>query len=607
MLVTKFGEGAWMVTIAIPTLVLGFSLIHRHYRDVSTRLHVPPNTPLPRVAARGPIVLYVEALDDATAEAVRFVRSVAGDRFQAVHVSEVSAISDAWRAFSGTTAPLVVLPQTGTVSGTVAAWVRDVERAPEEITTLVVPELFRERSLVAALRGRTALTLRLRLQGERDVVVTDVPVVARPLGSPAQRELGGRRTTVILPISNDDAASRRAITYALGLGASDVRGLHIALGDDDPVAAREVWAARALPIPIDVVASPYRDLGAPLLDAIRAVTADPDAICVIVLPEIVSSHGWQRVLHNQRGLFIKRLLLFEDRVILASVPFRVPTGPLAAPELAPVVAEGEPRAQPVSHVANAAPPATRTARVSAPAVRERAEPRISNETLWRLFEGISGSIAVFAATFLVLLALRSHLRVEAVALALLLPPLVAALAGRALALVMAALGAITLNYFFIQPYYSFTIETSQGITAFVVYAAVAMTVAAIAGQLREARADADARIAQERALQDLAVDLLRGDERPLSLASRLQTIADTLRVSAIVAIPGAEPVLTYGATPEMLEVEMPSARFHAVDLPGGGRVVVDSGRRISREQIQVVNAWADPCGGRPQGPGELTQ
>ena len=590
VLVTKFTEGAWMVTIAIPTLVMGFALVRRHYRDVSMRLQVPPNTPLPRVAARGPIVLYVEGLDDATAEAVRFVRSVAGDRFQAVHVSEASGISAAWRAFSGTTAPLVVLPQTGTVSGTVAAWVRDVERAPSEITTLVVPELFRERSLLAALRGRTALALRVRLQGERDVVVTDVPVVARPLGSPAHTELGGRRTTVILPISNDDAASRRAITYALGLGASDVRGLHIALGEDNADAARAVWATRALPIPVDVVPSPYRDLGGPLLAAIRAVTADPDAICVIVLPEIVSPHRWQRVLHNQRGLFIKRLLLFEDRVILASVPFRVPTGPLAPPTTPQLPDVQQVVASAPQMVDGAGAEPWRAPIAVAPPSPERAEPRISNEALWRMFEGISGSIALFAVTFLILLALRSHLRVEAVALVLLLPPLVAALAGRVLALVMAALGAITLNYFFIKPYYSFTIDTSQGIIAFLAYAAVALTVAAVAGQLREARAHADTRVAQERAVQDLAVDLLRGDDPATSLESRLQTIADTLGVSAAAELPGAEPILTYGASTEMLDVEMPSARFHAVDLPGGGRIVVDAGRRITREQQQVVNA-----------------
>jgi amino acid transporter len=593
VLATKFTEGAWMVTIAIPVLVLGFAMINRHYRDTTSRLLVPADTPLARVASRGPIVLYVDELDDATAEAVRFVRSVAGDRFQAIQVSDASGIIGTWKSFSGTTAPLVVLPRSGTVSGTVAAWVREVDRAPNEITTLVVPELFRDQSLVAVLRGRTALALRLRLQGERDIVVTDVPVVARPPHAPEQTELGGRRTTVLLPISNDDAASRRAITYALGLGAADVRGLHIALGDDDPDAARAVWAARALPIPVDVVASPYRDLGGPLLAVIRSITADPNAICVIVLPEIVSSHRWQRILHNQRGLFIKRLLLFEERVILASVPYRVPTGPLATPEapahdqLAPA---GEPSGPPLPGALPASRAPDRSLAVPRPA--GTSDPRISNETLWRLFEGISGSLATYAITLLVLLALRSHLSPEAVALVLLLPPLVAALAGRVLALVFAAIGAVTLNYFFIKPYYSFTIDTNQGITAFLAYAAVALTVAAVAGQLREARAHADKRIGQERAVQELAVELLRGGDPAIVLGAHLQEIADTLGVSAVIELAGAAPILTYGASTSMLGVEMPSARFFAAELPGGGRIVVDAGRRITREQQQVVSAVA---------------
>ena len=598
VLATKFTEGAWMVTIAIPVLVLGFAMINRHYRDVTSRLRIPPDTPLPRIAAGGPVVLFVDELDDATAEAVRFVRSVAGDRFQAVHVSDASAISGAWRAFSGTSAPLVVLPRSGTVSGTVAAWVREVERAPDEITTLVVPELFTQRSLGAALRGRTALALRLRLQGERDIVVTDVPVLARPPGAPEQTELGGQKTTVLLPISNDDAASRRAIVYALGLGATDVRGLHVALGDDDADAARAVWAARSLPIPVDVIASPYRDLGGPLLSAIRAVTADPDAVCVVVLPEIVSSHRWQRILHNQRGLFIKRLLLFEERVILASVPYRVPTGPLAAPTHPSGSSGIHPRlASPVAGAGSARPRGRSTApAMPIPRPAGPGEPRVSTETLWRLFEGISGSLAMLAVTFLVLLALRSRLSVEAVALVLLLPPLVAALAGRVLALVMAAIGAVTLNYFFIKPYYSFSIDTSQGVTAFFVYAAVALTVAIVAGQLRESRAYADLRIAQERAIQDVAVDLLRGADPTTVLTARLQDIADTLGVSAAVSVDGAPPILTYGATPNLLDVVLPNARCHAADLPRGGRIAVDAGQRITREQQQVVNMLARMIG-----------
>jgi hypothetical protein len=33
--------------------------------------------------------------------------------------------------------------------------------------------------------------------------------------------------------------------------------------------------------------------------------------------------GSSRLLHNQRALYLKRLLLFEPRVVLASVPYRL--------------------------------------------------------------------------------------------------------------------------------------------------------------------------------------------------------------------------------------------------------------------------------------------
>jgi len=46
------------------------------------------------------------------------------------------------------------------------------------------------------------------------------------------------------------------------------------------------------------------------------------AVVNVVLPEVVV-RGWARVLHNQRALYIKRLLLFEPHVILSSVPYQL--------------------------------------------------------------------------------------------------------------------------------------------------------------------------------------------------------------------------------------------------------------------------------------------
>jgi hypothetical protein len=71
-----------------------------------------------------------------------------------------------------------------------------------------------------------------------------------------------------------------------------------------------------------VIEAPYRDLGRPLLAYLRDLTADSDAVVNMIMPELVV-RGWTRLLHNQRALYIKRLLLFEPRVILSSVPYQL--------------------------------------------------------------------------------------------------------------------------------------------------------------------------------------------------------------------------------------------------------------------------------------------
>jgi hypothetical protein len=82
------------------------------------------------------------------------------------------------------------------------------------------------------------------------------------------------------------------------------------------------WASLGTDLPLDIDEAPYRDIGDPLLRYVRELTADPDVIVSVIIPEIVVS-GWRRALHNQRAIYLKRLLLFEPRVILSSVPYQL--------------------------------------------------------------------------------------------------------------------------------------------------------------------------------------------------------------------------------------------------------------------------------------------
>jgi hypothetical protein len=102
----------------------------------------------------------------------------------------------------------------------------------------------------------------------------------------------------------------RALVYARSLGFEETTALFFAFDDDEARIERD-WQR-----------FPFRDLGRPLLTHLRQITADPDTVAGVVLPELVV-RGTDRLLHNQRALYLKRLLLFEPRVILTSVPFQL--------------------------------------------------------------------------------------------------------------------------------------------------------------------------------------------------------------------------------------------------------------------------------------------
>jgi K+-sensing histidine kinase KdpD len=202
------------------------------------------------------------------------------------------------------------------------------------------------------------------------------------------------------------------------------------------------------------------------------------------------------------------------------------------------------------------------------------------------------SLGLLAVMLIGLLLLRGHLSVETVALVLLVPPLVAALSGRTLALVMAAVGALLFNFFFLKPYYTLSIGTGRGIAAFLAYAAVALFVAVIAGRLRESRAQADWRIRQEQALHAVAIDLLNGMPPEDVLKTHLSRVADALKVDAAATVDGVHTIVVGDATPAMLAIESPTVRYHAAGFGRHGRVVIDGGLRLSREQNQLIDTFA---------------
>jgi hypothetical protein len=206
--------------------------------------------------------------------------------------------------------------------GRTIAFLEEVWRLPRGDTrfiTVVVPEQFRTKSWLSAV-GRASFRLKLRLLSEPGVVVANVPAVTqahRPDGSTPER------LVVRVLVNGVHGASIRAVNYARSLGVDDTRAVMFAFDAEEAKTVVDEWQRAGLgAIPMDLSEAPYRDVGTPLLSYLREITDEPGAVVNVVMPEIVV-RGWARLLHNQRALYIKRLLLFERHVVLSSVPYQL--------------------------------------------------------------------------------------------------------------------------------------------------------------------------------------------------------------------------------------------------------------------------------------------
>jgi len=318
VIVTKFAAGAWLVIVAIPLLVLAFYGIRRHYRGIARRLHAGADAVVAAPPPRNSTLLLVESIDEATADALWFTEQT-GNGYRAIHVPARGTdpgIKPRWFRFTDERSHLEVLDGSLGVTEAVLEQVWRLPRGESSFVTVVIPELFRRASVLEAFRHPRALLLKLRLLAEPGVVVADVPVLAGTDEAPPERAV------VRVLVSGVNASSMRAVNYARTLGIKDTRAVNFAFSSEEAEELRREWAAHGPRIPLELDDAPYRDIGTPLRAYLHDLTDDGRTEVVLVMPELVV-RGLSRALHNQKALYLKRLLLFEPHVILASVPYQL--------------------------------------------------------------------------------------------------------------------------------------------------------------------------------------------------------------------------------------------------------------------------------------------
>jgi amino acid transporter len=323
--ITKFWLGAYVVIIAIPLIVMLFLSIHRHYRRIGEILAAGRFTG--DVAASNAFVLLVGDFGPATIDAISYVFTVRCERLVALWVGPEQDYDEAratWRVVAPRYDDLELL--SGGEEHPIRAIRTFVKRhrPSTDFLTIVIPEVVKSRSLLQLIRDRSTFLMKTSLLFQPGIVVTNVPLLPEePHPTAATRPVERPRSEVVVPVSSIHDATVRAVVYAKSLQPTSVEALFMVTDPEEVPTVIAAWHDRRMGVPLALVEAPFRDLGVPLLEEIRARTSRGDTVVTVVIPELVPRHWWESVLHNQTALFFKRILLFEPDVVVTSVPFHL--------------------------------------------------------------------------------------------------------------------------------------------------------------------------------------------------------------------------------------------------------------------------------------------
>ncbi len=148
--------------------------------------------------------------------------------------------------------------------------------------------------------------------------------VARSLRVPADLRVSQSvpRHGVVVLVGGVTQSSLAAIRYARSVGSADVVAVTVAIDEEEAARVRDAWQRMALPIPLEIIESPFRDLTHTVVDYLDELDArwQHDYITVVIA-EFVLPHWWQGVFHNQSALALKLALKFRKDTVVVNVPF----------------------------------------------------------------------------------------------------------------------------------------------------------------------------------------------------------------------------------------------------------------------------------------------
>ncbi len=133
-----------------------------------------------------------------------------------------------------------------------------------------------------------------------------------------------RGQRVIIPMQD----MRRDAIQAIKLGLTMSKSV-VAVHVTDDLAAAETFRSRfesqVQGVDLVIVESPYREFVRPLIRYLELTAEkDPSVVTIVLIPERIIKHWWERFLYNQSAYRLRDALTGHPGILVADVPFRRP-------------------------------------------------------------------------------------------------------------------------------------------------------------------------------------------------------------------------------------------------------------------------------------------
>jgi len=181
--VTKFTEGAWIVFVVVPIIIMLMLKVKTHYKSVAQQLDIPNDT-LSKIDLVSPhshhVIVPIDSLNAMVVKALRYARTMT-DNVEAFHIEtyegEADKLRKKWSMLNTDIQLIVKHSPYREVVGPLKEYIDSEEHAsqPGDIITVLLPQFFVPKSWQMALHNNTSLFIANALFSKRNVVVSILP------------------------------------------------------------------------------------------------------------------------------------------------------------------------------------------------------------------------------------------------------------------------------------------------------------------------------------------------------------------------------------------------------------------------------------------------